>query len=293
MPPVIMQNQQIAEQLRELAGLLQAQGANPFRVRAYRKAADAVEDCQQPLQEIFERQGRDGLQRLSGVGPGIAATIAEILITGGSSHLQRLRGSVEPEKVFQSVAGIGPALARALHETLHIDTLEALEIAANDGRLEAVPGVGPRRAQMIRAALAALLGRRQGPPRRASAQSEQLSIALLLAVDQEYREGAAAGTLPTIAPKRFNPTGEAWLPVLHTTRDGWHFTALYSNTAQAHRLGRTRDWVVVYFYDRDHVEGQHTIVTETRGTLNGKRVVRGRESECIEHYTGPREMAAG
>lgn len=53
---------------------------------------------------------------------------------------------------------------------------------------------------------------------------------------------------------------------------------------QAHRLGRTRDWVVVYFYDKDHVEGQHTIVTESRGVLGGKRVVRGREAECREHY---------
>jgi uncharacterized DUF497 family protein len=57
-----------------------------------------------------------------------------------------------------------------------------------------------------------------------------------------------------------------------------------SNTAQAHRLGRTRDWVVVYFYDKDHVEGQYTIVTESRGVLGGKRVVRAREAECREHY---------
>jgi hypothetical protein len=64
---------------------------------------------------------------------------------------------------------------------------------------------------------------------------------------------------------------------------------LYSNTAQAHRLGRVRDWVVVYFYDQDHVEGQHTIVTESRGVLAGKRVVRGREAECREHYLAARE----
>ena len=49
-------------------------------------------------------------------------------------------------------------------------------------------------------------------------------------------------------------------------------------------LGRTRDWVVVYFYDDEHAEGQHTIVTEVRGALAGKRVVRGREAECRAHY---------
>ncbi|MGZ5127014.1 MAG: DNA-binding protein, partial [Burkholderiales bacterium] len=72
--------------------------------------------------------------------------------------------------------------------------------------------------------------------------------------------------------------------IMHASRDGWHFTVLYSNTARAHELGRTRDWVVVYFYDGDHAEGQHTIVTEARGTLAGRRVVRGREAECRALY---------
>jgi putative hydrolase len=105
---------------------------------------------------------------------------------------------------------------------------------------------------------------------------------MLLDVDREYRERAAAGTLPTIAPRRFNPSGAAWLPVLHTERDGWHFTALYSNTALAHQLHRTQDWVVLYFYDDQHVEGQHTVVTETHGPLAGKRVARGHSpgGEC-------------
>ena len=93
-----------------------------------------------------------------------------------------------------------------------------------------------------------------------------------------------AGELPQIAPRRFNPDGKAWLPILHSARDCWHFTALYSNTARAHELGRTRDWVVVYFYDDHHREGQHTVVTETRGTLIGRRVVRGLEAECRAYY---------
>ncbi len=284
MSPGVSANQPIAEQLREFAGLLQAQGANPFRVSAYRKAADAVQRSEQSVREMFERDGRDGLQRLSGVGPGIAGAIAEMLITGRWSQLQRLRGSVEPETLLQSVPGIGPGLARVIHDTLHVDTLEALEIAANDGRLESVPEFGPRRAQMIRAALAAMLGRRSVVVVRRGASTDEPAVAILLDIDREYRERSDAGALPTIAPRRFNPTGASWLPVLHVTRDGWHFTALYSNTAQAHRLGRTRDWVVVYFYDKDHVEGQHTIVTESRGVLGGKRVVRGREAQCREHY---------
>ena len=109
---------------------------------------------------------------------------------------------------------------------------------------------------------------------------------MLLDVDREYRERSEAGRLPTIAPKRFNPDGESWLPVLHTQRGNWHFTVLYSNTAWAHRLGRTRDWVVIYFYDEHHRESQATVVTETRGSLVGKRIVRGREAECRAYYQG-------
>jgi hypothetical protein len=107
----------------------------------------------------------------------------------------------------------------------------------------------------------------------------------VLAVDREYREKAAQQSLPTIAPKRFNPTGESWLPVLHASRDGWNYTALFSNTAQAHQLARTSDWVVIYFYDDQHAEGQHTVVSETHGPLAGRRVIRGREAECRAFYS--------
>jgi len=88
-----------------------------------------------------------------------------------------------------------------------------------------------------------------------------------------------------IAPKRFNPEGKAWLPVMHVSKQGWHFTALFSNTARAHQLDRTQDWVVFYFYDDQHHESQHTVVTETHGALTGRRVVRGREAECREYYS--------
>jgi hypothetical protein len=91
------------------------------------------------------------------------------------------------------------------------------------------------------------------------------------------RESKRASS-PRIAPRRNNPEGAAWLPILHTYENGWHFTTLFSNTDRAHELGRVRDWVVVYF-ERDGHEGQCTIVTEYRGPLVGKRVVRGREGE--------------
>jgi hypothetical protein len=273
-------NARIAGKLRQMAELLAQQGGNPFRVSAYRRAADTVAHLDGDLGALFEREGTEGLERLPHVGHGIAAAIREMLRTGRWSQLDRLRGTLDPVRVFRTIPGLGPALAARVHEVLGCDTLEALEVAAHDGRLEAVPGIGRRRADAIRAALASLLG-----PARASRRPDGgPDVATLLDVDREYRERAEAGTLPTIAPRRFNPEHRAWLPVLHVQRGRWQVTALYSNTARAHELGRTRDWVVVYFYDDHHREGQHTIVTETQGPLAGRRVVRGREAECGAHY---------
>jgi len=270
-------NQRVAERLREVADLLEAQGANPFRVGAYRKAADTVRALDQDIETVTREGGEAALKELPGIGSGIASAIREIVTTGRWSQLERLRGSLDAEHLLATLPGIGPKLAARIHEELHLDTLEQLETAAHDGSLEKVPGVGPRRAESLRATLASRLGRARP---RSRDRGDGPGVELLLEIDRIYREKAEAGELPTIAPKRFNPEGTSWLPVLHSDRDGWHFTALYSNTARAHELGKTRDWVVIYFYDADHEEGQHTVVTETRGPLQGRRVVRGREAEC-------------
>ena len=278
-------NARCADRLHEAADLLQAQGANPFRVSAYRKGAATVRDLPEDLAAIVDREGLPGLEALPNIGRGIAAALLEMTRTGRWIQLERLRGSADPVQLLTAVPGLGHRLAERIHDELHVDTLEGLELAAHDGRLETVPGVGPRRAAAIRANLQSMLSRSR--PHRAASPGPAVAepdVAMLLAVDREYRAGAEAGTLPTIAPRRFNPSGEAWLPVLHATRDGWHFTALFSNTAQAHQLNRTRDWVVLYFYDDEHVEGQHTVVTETHGPLAGRRVVRGREAQCRAHY---------
>lgn len=276
-------NQQIAAKLREVADLLEVQQANPFRVGAYRRAADTILGLDEDTQALVAREGIEGLIALPGVGRSIATAIMEMVRTGRWSQLERLRGTLDPEKLFRTIPGVGPELARRIHETLHVDTLEALEQAAHDGRAETVPGLGPRRAAILRATIATMLAR---PRRRAQQEAEEPDVATILDVDEEYRDQAEAGRLPTIAPRRFNPEGKAWLPVLHTERGPWHFTALYSNTARAHELDRVRDWVVLYFYRDTHSEGQRTVVTETRGPLTGKRVVRGREAECGERYEG-------
>jgi DNA polymerase (family X) len=105
----------------------------------------------------------------------------------------------------------------------------------------------------------------------------------LLDVDREYREAARENRLTMIAPRRFNPEKKAWLPILHTRRGDRHYTAMFSNTARAHRLGTTHDWVILY---QDGESGAHqcTVTTSYQGPLQGQRIVRGREAECQQFF---------
>jgi putative hydrolase len=281
-------NATITAWLHEAAQLLEQQHANPFRVRAFRGAADTIARLPEDIGEMVTREGPEALRTLPGVGPGIAAAIHEMLATGRWAMLERLYGRLDPEQLLRSVPGVGPVMARRIHEILQVDSLEALESAAHDGGLAAVPGMGKRRVEMICSTLAGMLGRRRPSP-----PDTEPPVAMLLDVDEEYRTKARAGHLARIAPHRFNPSGARWLPILHTERGPWHFTALFSNTARAHELGHTRDWVVVHFRADHQGEGQRTVVTETQGALAGRRVVRGRERDCDAYYDAAPETASG
>jgi DNA polymerase (family X) len=281
-------NAWVTERLAEMAVLLEAQGGNPYRAAAYRKASAIVSDLAEDLRSLFEREGAGGIDALPAIGSGITSAIVEMLTSGRWNRLERLRGDMDPDALFRTIPGVGARLAQRLHEALGVDSLEALEIAAIDGRLARVPRLGQRRAAAIRAALTQLLDQRRSPRRTRAPNPTAPEPALegLLDVDREYRAAAQADKLPKIAPRRFNPDGKAWLPVLHTARGDWHFTALYSNTARAHELGRVHDWVVLYADDNDHNERQYTVVTPSGGPLAGRRVVRGREAECQAWYRG-------
>ena len=271
-------NLDVAEHFREAADLLEAQDADPFRVRAYRQGASTLTQLDRSVEAIYEQEGRDGLEDLPNIGVSLTNAIVEMLNTGGRwRFLERLEGTVTPESVFRQVAGVGPDLAERIHDQLDIETLEELEEAVHDGRLDEVEGFGERRLQAVTESLEAKLRRRRDG-------DADVPVSELLDVDREYRRKAARDELRRIAPRRFNPEGEAWLPILHTERNGRHYTALYSNTARAHELDKTDDWVVLYLEDED--QAQWTVVTETSGPLEGKRVVRGREAECRRYYEG-------
>jgi hypothetical protein len=287
-----MDNATIARKLNDYAIYLEGEDSNVYRVRAYRRAAATVLSQERALAEVVQEKGRAGLEELPGIGASLAYTIEGLVRTGEFRTLRPDSGHVDPERLLTSLPGVGRQLAHTLHERFGITTLEEMERAAHDGRL-AEAGVGPKRLRGLIDALAGRLRRSRLPE---PIQGEP-SVAALLAVDEEYRRQAEGDALPLVTPRRFNPEHEPWLPLYVADRDGWRFRALFSNTALAHRLNRTHDWVVVAFHDGFN-SGQRTVVTETRGDLRGLRVVRGRERECRAHYqehspvpTGPGSAA--
>jgi hypothetical protein len=274
----------VAARLDEAAELLSQQGANEFRVRAYRRAAETLRAMTPPVAVVLDEQGLHGLMKLPGIGDSLARAIEHIVATGQLPLLERLRTDSAPARVFTTVADIGPKLAQRIHEELGIESLAELEAASWDGRLARVPGMGQKRIRAVRESLA---GRFRRPRSDAAAKTAssivQPSVGELLDVDEEYRRLAERDRLVRVAPRRFNPAGRAWLPILHTKRGERRYTAMFSNTGRAHELGATHDWVVIYNAAKAS-GGQWTVITSTLGRLKGRRVVRGREAECATWY---------
>lgn len=224
-------NADVAARLEEVANILEAQEANPYRVNAYRRAAAVVRHQERPLTEIVEQQGIAGLDALPGIGESLSRTIYQLVKTGTLPMLERLRGESDPVEMLASVPGIGKKLAERLYDDLGIHSLEELEAAAHDGRLREIEGFGEKRIIGIRDSLANRLGRVRKP--LPHTLSEEPTVSEILDVDAEYRRQAEQRALPMITPRRFNLKHETWLPVLHTTRGERHYTALFSNTARA------------------------------------------------------------
>jgi Holliday junction resolvasome RuvABC DNA-binding subunit len=287
-----LDNDQLSQRLSEIADLLDAQSANLFRRHAYRAAAATIRRLTRPVWQILAEEGTEALTRLPGVGTSIARTLNRLCETDHAPLLDQLRGTFGPEEKLATVPGIGPKTAAAIHDVLGIETLGDLQAAAYDGRLTRVPGIGQKRLQAVRESLAGRFRTRRNVARPANSSDARSRsskahtlrlVADLLSVDEEYRRKAKSDELLRVAPRRFNPNGEAWLPILETERVGHRYKAMYSNTARAHELDTVRDWVVV-FHDVAEERGQWTVITSKFGKLRGKRIVRGLERECAEHY---------
>jgi hypothetical protein len=272
-------NAAIAAKLQRVAELLELQRANSYRVEAWKHGADVIRKLPEPIAKVAQEEGEEGIRARTGLGHSLASVVRELALTGHLAMLSRLEGAVSVEEGLMRVPGVGPTLASKAHRELGIESLEDFEAAANDGRLAKLPHVGPRRLEMVQRELKSMLARSQ----RRAADFQPPSIEALLTIDAQYRRLAAQDALPRIAPRRFNPRHERWLPIFHTEAEGFACTVLFSNTARAHQRQATHDWVVIYF-EKDGKESQCTVVTEIHGALAARRVVRGRERECAHFY---------
>jgi DNA polymerase (family 10) len=136
-------NADIAAMFTEIADLLEIEGANPFRIRAYRNAARIVAEWPHELRGAVER-GED-LTRLPGIGEDLAAKIREIVTTGKCRALEKLRQTLPPMITeLLHIPGLGPKRVRTLWHELDVQTLEQLARAARDGRIRTLPGFGAK-----------------------------------------------------------------------------------------------------------------------------------------------------
>jgi DNA polymerase (family 10) len=141
-------NADIAAAFEEIADLLEIQGANPFRVRAYRNAARTVGELGRDVAAMLE-EGRE-LPKLPGIGADLAAKIHEIAETGKCSLLERLHQELPPAVTeLLKIPGLGPKRVKALYHDLDVQTLEQLHRAARDGRIRELPGFGEKTEQRI------------------------------------------------------------------------------------------------------------------------------------------------
>lgn len=156
-PEPTVDNESIARRFYRLAALMDIRGDDPFRLRSYRNAAEAIETWPTPLQRIAADEGIAGLQSIPGVGKAIAGKIIELLDRGTFDAWERLTAET-PETVLDllEIPGIGPKTAAMLHQKFKVSSLDELKQFVAGGGLELVDGIGPKTAERIKGSLGTL-----------------------------------------------------------------------------------------------------------------------------------------
>ena len=147
----MIRNNQIADLFDETADLLDLQQESPFRIRAYRNAARLLRGLQREVADMLAKG--EALDELPGIGADLAGKIRDVVETGGTELLYRLRRELPHGLVeLLRVPGLGPKRAKQLHDELHIASLAGLRAAAHAGKLTKIRGLGPKMQATILAA---------------------------------------------------------------------------------------------------------------------------------------------
>lgn len=152
-------NKDIAASLTQLADLLEIEGENPFRIHAYRHAAQMLKNMDRQVADMIA--DNQSLTALPGIGKALDAKIREIVATGHLAALEREEKHIPPTlRDLLAIPGLGPRRVHMLYERLNIHTIEELAGALDAGRLRTLPGFGDKRV----AAISEYLRNRTAPP---------------------------------------------------------------------------------------------------------------------------------
>ena len=233
-------NADIAAVFEEIADRLEIQGANPFRIRAYRNAARMLGELPQEARALLDK-GED-LTRLPGIGDDLAAKIREIVETGHCSLLDRLRRELPPAVTeLLQIPGLGPKRVKALYHDLEVQTVEQLYRAARDGRIRALPGFGEKTELNILQAVEAHASQTRRFKLAVAAQYADALTAFLRAipgVEQVTVAGSFRRMRETVGDLDILVTATADSPVMQ------RFTA-YDEVAEVLSAGTTRASVIL------------------------------------------------
>lgn len=230
-----VQNADVGAAFAEIADLLEIQGANPFRVRAYRNASRTVGEMSKSLRTMIAQN--EELDELPGIGKDLATKIQEIVATGKCSLLERLRKEVPPVVTeLLKIPGLGPKRVRRLYHELDVQTPEQLLRAARDGRLRELPGFGEKTELRI---LQSVENHVAGPKR------------LKLAVAAQYADALCAhlrkvpGAMSVVVAGSYRRMRETVgdLDILVTATDAQRVAAAfieYEDVHEVHARGTTR-----------------------------------------------------
>ncbi|HBH61306.1 MAG TPA: DNA polymerase/3'-5' exonuclease PolX [Nitrospiraceae bacterium] len=175
-----MQNQEVAKIFNDIADILEIKGDNPFRIRAYRRAAQHIDGMGKDVAGM----SLDDLHKIPGIGADLAGKIHEYVQTGGLEFYDALKKEVPAGLIdLLSVPGLGPKTAKLLFDKLHITDIDDLERHARDGRLKGLPGIQAKTEQNILKGIA-MIKRYTG----------RFSIGRMRPVAEEIMEGLRKGS---------------------------------------------------------------------------------------------------
>ena len=270
MPAKLPTNADLAEQFELLADMLELDGADAFRLAAYRRAASRIRESAVPVAQL----AIDGkATRLSGIGGTIEAKIVELTETGDLAALAKLRDKLSPGLVdVMHVPGLGPKTARKLWGELGIESLDDLKAAAEQERLRGLPGLGAKTEEKVLKALA--------KPARASANTGRTLLGKVLPAVrravEEIEESGLADRVSEAGSVRRRAETSRDLDLIATAEDPAALTAFFAErpwVAEVVAKGSTKATVVSH---DGHRFDLRVVPPESYGNL-------------LQHFTGSKD----